>query len=115
MMVTRMDGPNDSEPVEQQNPNWADVETAIRRLDGDTCTLVCLGIGEASVPHMSVGGGEGGQYVVYCTPDNRTFYNVINQGAPPGKVMLMADGHLGDYDATVESLVAVSKIKTFTG
>lgn len=98
LFVTHLDGP-DSDPVEKWNPTWADIETAIRRLDGHTCTLVGLSIGEAPLPHMSIGGGEGGKYIVYCTPDNQTFYNLINPKAASQKVMLVAGGQLGDYDA----------------
>src|SRR5271163_3330991 len=99
LVVTRLDGPIDSDATEKQNPTWEDIQAAVRRLDGGTCTLVCLGIGQAPVPHMGIGGGEGGKYIVYCTPDNRTFYNLINPGAESAKYQLTAGGQLGNYDA----------------
>jgi hypothetical protein len=99
MIVTRMDGPEDSDPTEKRNPTWEDIESAIRRLDGETCTLVCLGIGEPPVPHMAIGGGKGGKYIVYSTRDNRCFYNLMNPQAAPGKCLLKAGGQDGDYDA----------------
>jgi len=98
MIVTRMDGPEDINGTEKQNLTWADIETAIRRLDGETCTLVCLGIGEPLVPHMAIGGGKAGKYIVYCTEDNRTFYNLIDSAAAAGKCLLKAGGQFGDYE-----------------
>jgi hypothetical protein len=98
LVVTRMDGPDDSDPTELENPGWSDIETAIRRLDGDTCSLVILGIGEAEAPHMAIGGGEGGKYIVYTTPDNLTFHKLINPQASAGKCLLVAGGQRGDYE-----------------
>ena len=98
MIVTRMDGPEDLHEAEKQNPTWADIEAAIRRLDGETCTLVCLGIGEPPVPHMAIGGGTAAKYIVYHTQDNRTFYNLINPEPAAGRCLLKAGGQFGDYE-----------------
>lgn len=98
LVVTRIDGPDDMDPAECENPSWDDIENAIRRLDGETCTLLILGIGDVEVPHMAIGGGEGGQYIVYTTPDNMTFHKLINPKAPPGKCLLVAGGQRGSYD-----------------
>ena len=98
LTVTRMDGPEDRDPTERESPAWIDIETAIRRLDGVACTLLVLGIGAPPVPHMAIGGGEGGQYIVYTTADNKVFYKLINPAAPPGKCFLVAGGQRGDYD-----------------
>jgi len=98
MIVTRMDDPEDSDPREKQNPTWGDIEAAVRLLDGRTRTLVCVGIGDPPVPHMAIGGGEGGKYIVYSTPDNRTFQTLINPQAPRGKCLLKAGGHFGEYE-----------------
>jgi len=95
LVVTRMDGPEDAAEG-MEKPTWRDIETAIRRLNGDTCTLLMLGIGEP-VPHMGIGGGENGRYIVYATLDNWTFHNLINPGAAAGKSLLVAGGQRGDY------------------
>jgi hypothetical protein len=47
---------------------------------------------------MSVGGGGDCKYIVYATPDNTTFYNLINPQAPEGKFLLKAGGQFGEYD-----------------
>jgi hypothetical protein len=98
LVVTRMDGPNDSDPDELINPTWSEIESAIRRLDGNTCTLLVLGIGEPPVPHMAIGGGEDGKYIVYTTADNLSFATLINPAASFGKCLLVAGGQRGEYD-----------------
>lgn len=96
LIITRMDGPEDRAPDLLDNPTCQDIEAAIRRLDGDSCSMLVLGIGDP-VPHMGIGGGEDGKYIVYATPDNWVFYNLINPKAPPGKSFLVAGGQRGDY------------------
>ena len=96
LAVKRIDGPDDSDSSERWNPSWNDIETAIRSLDGETRTLVVLGIGNP-VPHMGIGGGTGGQYILYETPDNLTFHNLINPNADKGKVRLKAGGQEAEY------------------
>ena len=96
LVVKRLDGPDDSDAREVTNPNWEQIETAIRRLDGKTCTLVILGVGDP-VPHMAIGGGGDGKYIVYATMDNLSFQTLVNPSAPPGKCMLVAGGQAGDY------------------
>lgn len=101
LVVTRMDGPEDRDPTELEQPAWRDIEEAIRRLDGSTCSLVILGIGEPPTPHMGIGGGENGQYIVYATPDNIVFHTLINPNATSGKVMLVAGGQRGAYEKQI--------------
>jgi hypothetical protein len=101
LVVTRLDGPDDANPAEQQNPTWPDIERAIRRLDGDGCSMVSLGIGPPPVPHMAIGGGENGKYIVYATEDNQKFLTLVNPGAPAGKCLLVAGGQRGEYDLRI--------------
>jgi Immunity protein Imm1 len=101
LIVTRMDGPDDSSSAGRELPSWADIEQTIRRLDGKTCTLLILGIGPAPVPHMAIGGGEDGKYIVYSTSDNRIFQNLLDPKAPAGKCSLVAGGQRGDYDLRI--------------
>jgi hypothetical protein len=91
-----MDGPDDKAQELFDDPAWQDIETAIRRLDGRKCTMLILEIGDP-VPHMGIGGGEDGKYIVYTTPDNWVFHNLINPQAAPGKSLLVAGGQRGDY------------------
>jgi hypothetical protein len=85
LAATRMDGPEDRNPTEFANPTWRDIEAAIRRLDGDSCSLLILGIGEPPAPHMAIGGGDSGRYIVYATPNNMVFHKLINPDAGAGK------------------------------
>lgn len=50
-----------------ENPNWNQIETAIRELDGKTKTLVSLEADDES--YMMIGGGESGKYIVTATLD----------------------------------------------
>jgi hypothetical protein len=59
--------------------------------------MLILGIGDP-VPHMGIGGGKDGQYIVYTTMDNLSFSTLINPQAMPGKRLLVAGGQLGDYE-----------------
>jgi hypothetical protein len=98
LIVTRMDGPEDQDPAELQHPAWRDIEAAIRRLNGDSCSLLILGIGPPPVPHMAIGGGDRGRHIVYVTPDNVKFHKLINPSASRGKWRMVAGGQPGDYD-----------------
>ena len=96
LLISRMDGPEDKTDASAEKPDWDEIERAIRRLDGNTCSLLILGIGDP-VPHMAIGGGEAGKYIVYATPDNWIFHKLMNPHASPGKSYLVAGGQRGDY------------------
>jgi hypothetical protein len=101
LVVTRLGGPEDLNGTEMPDPGWNDIEDAIKRLNGSDCTLVTLGIGPPPVPHMAIGGGENGKYIVYATVDNAVFYKLINTKALEGKCMLVAGGQQGKYDLKI--------------
>lgn len=92
-----MDGPEDSDLTTKQHPSWKEIEAAIRRLDGKSCSLVVIALSDAEAPHMAIGGGGNGRYLVYGTQDNMTFHNLINPAAPTGKCSLVAGGQRGEY------------------
>ena len=96
MFIKRLIGPDDSNFLEKEDPSWLDIEAAIRRLNGETSTLLIIAAGDP-VPHMGIGGGSGGKYVVYATPDNLTFHNLINPNSPTGSCSLKAGGQWGKY------------------
>jgi Immunity protein Imm1 len=89
-------GPNDADRRELSNPSWSDIEMAIRQLNGVDRTLVLFGSG-TPVPHMAIGGGREGKYIVYTTYDNTTFYTMVGTDRSEGKVVFVAGGQLGDY------------------
>jgi hypothetical protein len=89
-------GPQDAEPGELPNPRWTDIELAIRQLNGDERTLVSFGSGTPA-PHMAIGGGRDGKYIVYATDDNITFYTMVGTDRSEGKVVFVAGGQPGDY------------------
>ncbi len=81
---------------EIQEPSLADMERAIDRLDGRTHTMVILGT--ANEAHLAIGGG-GGQYLVYATYDNVTFWSLLSSDAPEGFMPLNVGGQVGEYPA----------------
>jgi hypothetical protein len=89
-------GPKDTDHRELSNPSWIDIETAIRQLNGDDQTLVLFGSG-TPVPHMAIGGGRDGKYIVYATHDNITFYTMVGTDISEGKVVFVAGAQPGDY------------------
>jgi hypothetical protein len=60
-----------------ENPNWQQIETAIRDLDGNTKTLVSLKADDGS--YMMIGGGNSGKYIVTATLDNEVFHSLLRQ------------------------------------
>jgi hypothetical protein len=89
-------GPKDANHRELSNPSWIDIETAIRQLNGNDRTLVLFGSG-TPVPHMAIGGGSNGKYIVYATHDNITFYTMVGTDRSESKVVFVAGGQPGDY------------------
>lgn len=98
LIVQRLAGPEDNSGTERLNPSWEEIEQAIRQLDGDRRTLFTLGLSDPPVPHMSIGGGGCGLYIIYATEDNLTFNTLVNPDSPPGKCTLIAGGQPGRYD-----------------
>ncbi len=86
-----------NEGLEIENPSWSDIADAIKALDGNTRTMINLGIGGQA--HMTIGGGTAGEYVVYATFDNACFHNLLNPTklSSKEKVSLVAGGQLGEY------------------
>jgi len=97
------------------SPGPETIEAAIRALDGERRTLVVLqGPGNC---HLAVGGGEGGEFIVYSTNDNESYLLAINPAMPDksATISLRAGGQEGDFPVRqviglAESLAAA---KTF--
>ncbi len=86
---------NKNEGYVEDNPNWRQIETAIRELDGKSKTLVTLGAEDDT--YMSIGGGESGKYVVTVTFDNINFQNLIDSTKPDKLEKLVVGGQEGTY------------------
>jgi hypothetical protein len=106
-------GPKHADNRELANPNWADIEMAIRELDGKNRTLVLFG-SNTPAPHMAIGGGSDGRYIVYATHDNITFYTMVGTDRSEGKVVFTAGGQPGDYRirncATLEQTLGAAQV-----
>ena len=76
--------------------NWADIEIAIKALDGKNKTLVTLETEEET--HMSIGGGND-KYVVYLTFDNEAFTYLIDPSKSDAEQSLVIGGQESFYPA----------------
>lgn len=96
-----------------ENPTWEQIEAAICELDGQTRTLVTLGADEET--YMTVGGGEGGKYIVSVTFDNIEFYSSVDRSLGLQVETLVVGGQLGDYPAKAlaDLQIALLAAKTF--
>lgn len=88
---------NEGELIE--NPDWSQIETAIRQLDGKSKTLVTLGADDET--YMTIGGGESGKYVVSVTFDNIDFHNLVDLSKPDETEKLVVGGQEGIYPAKI--------------
>ena len=88
------------------HPDWEQIEAAIRALDGDARTDVALGTNNenpADTPHMMIGGGNEGRYIVYATYDGRRMFNLLRSAAGADSadedMRVVAGGQEGIYSA----------------
>jgi Immunity protein Imm1 len=95
-----------------ENPNWSQIETAIRELDGESKTLVTLGVDEDT--YMSIGGG-GNIYIVTVTFDNLNFHILIDSSKSERTEELVVGGQKGNYSANkcVDLLRCLLAARTF--
>lgn len=83
------------------NPSWEDIDAAIRKLNGETYTIVRLqGKYEA---HMVIGGGAHGRYIVYATFNNEDFFNLASDDKAIGSVLLCIGGR--EENLSMETVV----------
>jgi hypothetical protein len=88
---------NEDEFIE--NPDWNQIEAAIRELDGKSKTLVTLGVDDET--YMTIGGGESGKYIVSVTFDNISFHNLVDLSKSDGTEKLVVGGQEGIYPAKI--------------
>jgi Immunity protein Imm1 len=96
-----------------ENPSWSQIETAIRELDGESKTLITLGIDEDT--YMSIGGGAN-KYIVTVTFDNSNFHVLIDSPKSEQIQTLVVGGQNGNYSANqcVDLLHCLLAARTFT-
>ena len=102
---------NEGEFIE--NPDWSQIEAAIRELDGKSKTLVTLGVDDKT--YMTIGGGESGKYIVSVTFDNISFHNLVDLSKLDRTEKLVVGGQEGIYPAKmcVDLLPCLLAARTF--
>ncbi len=102
---------NEGELIE--NPDWSQIEIAIRELDSKSRTLVALGVDDET--YMTIGGGESRKYVVSVTFDNISFHNLLDLSKADGTEKLVVGGQEGIYPANmcVDLLRCLLAARTF--
>jgi len=96
-----------------ENPDWSQIELAIRQLDGKSKTLATLGADDEA--YMSIGGGESGKYIVSVTFDNIDFHNLVDLSKSDTTEKLVVGGQEGIYPAKmcVDLLPCLLAARTF--
>lgn len=99
--------------VEILQPTAGDVERCLNDLDDAIRTIVTLDGPGGS--YLTVGGGQG-RYIVFASPSQETFWNLINEDAEKAStVLLNCGGQQADYPArqVVDMWSALQAARTF--
>ncbi len=104
---------NKNEEYLIDNPDWSQIESAIHELDGKSKTLITLG--ENDETYITIGGGNGGKYIVSVTFDNLDFYNLVDLSKLDQKEKLVVGGQEGIYPGkmSVDLLRCLLAARTF--
>lgn len=73
----RITDPNSPEK-ERFNPEWSDIELAIRQLDGSHRSIVIIGKDDPEIDFMGIGGGEGGVYRCFVVTEDGKEITLLN-------------------------------------
>ena len=97
-----------------KDPNWIQIEAAIRELDGKSKTLVTLKSDDET--YINIGGGKSGKYVVTATFNNTKFYVLVDLSKSDEIETLVVDGQEENYAAKmcVDLLHCLVAARTFT-
>jgi Immunity protein Imm1 len=104
----------DAEDRVVENPTWADVERAIRSLNGKTRTALNLFHDERS-PDMVIGGGRRRLYHVMVGRRGVGPINLVNPSAKDDEIEMLIGGYGTDFPmwALVDLPTALVAAKTF--
>jgi hypothetical protein len=97
-----------------ENPDWSQIEAAIRQLNGKNQTLVTLAADDEA--YRTIGGGYAEKYVVSVTFDNLDFYNLVDLSKPEATEKLVIGGQEGLYctKMSVDLLRCLLAARTFS-
>jgi hypothetical protein len=76
-----------SPEVEVYDPTWDQIESAIRRLDGNHRSIVIIGQLDPETDFMGIGGGKDGVYRCFVYDRQGREFAVIDPSKPPDKLV----------------------------
>jgi hypothetical protein len=97
-----------------KDPNWIQIEAAIRELDGNTKTLVTLKYNDET--YMNIRGGKSGKYVVTATFNHKNFNVLLDLSKSDEIEKLIVDEQEENYPGKmcVDLLRCLVAARTFT-
>ena len=112
--VREMWGPEDDDEEGSFEPSWEEVRQAIDRLGEDGASMVLMA-GEEEVPHLCIGGGKGGQYILYVTLADGKFYSAVDPEGNDQPVQVLTGGELREFPARlcVGEAIVLRAARTF--
>lgn len=93
--VREMFGPEDDDDEGVTEPSWTDVSRAIDRLGEPDCTMIVLA-GEQELPHLCIGGGRQGQYILYVM-HSEGLYTAVDPAAGEEPVTIVTGGEAREF------------------
>ena len=96
--VREMWGPADDDEEGSMEPTWQQVTDAIDRLGEEGSSMLLLA-GEEDVPHLCIGGGEDGQYILYVTHADGKFYSAVDPKGGDEPVQVRTGGEVREFPA----------------
>ncbi len=83
-LAYNLSGDSGEKTITTSDPEWEQIEEAIRSMDGSCRPSVTLSLGEEA--HMGIGGGKQGRVIVYATFDGESFHNLLPEDISSGEI-----------------------------
>lgn len=112
--VREMWGPEDEDEEGSPAPTWQELSQAIDRL-GEAGRSMILLAGEEEVPHLCIGGGKNGEYILYVMHADGKCYAAVDPEGGEEPVAILVGGDLKEFPARmcVGEATVLRAAKTF--
>lgn len=82
-------------------PNWFQIENAIRNMKIHSITGIYLAVEEGELPYLMIGGGQSGKYIIEYQSEEGEIYNLFDRRQSNEKIALVAGNQLSYYSAKI--------------